>query len=260
MKEQITYIFRSGELYLADDNALPIGIPERFSGLVSDVFPIVIGGARAVVCLLDEKKELPLPAVGQWVKLRFILGSPDPALVELAPRATKALGLANWHHATRFCSRCGGSLADHASEVARQCAACGTVYYPRLSPAIITVVEKGDKILLARHSYRNQDMFTCVAGFLEHGETLEECVAREVREEIGIEVRDVRYKGSQSWPFPDQYMLAFTAQWASGEIQVDHAEIDEARWFSRDALPNTPSRGTVAWRLIHGDFDASSKN
>jgi len=194
-------------------------------------------------------------AEGRWLRVRELIASTDPALAALAPAATRALGLINWHSSYRFCGRCGAPFTDHDKELARYCPACGALMFPRLSPAIIVLVEREGKILLARHSYRNQDMFSCLAGFLEHGETLEQCVAREVPEEVGIEVKNIRYAGSQSWPYPDQFMIAFHAEWASGDIQVDPAELLEARWFDRDCLPNHPSRGTIAWKLINDAFD-----
>jgi len=256
------YIFRSGELFIQDDTTVPMEIPEEFAGSVADSIDLTLAGipSRAIL-LSDEAPQSPAPvptptaAKGHWLRLREIFGSTDPALRRLASPSARALGLINWHHTSRFCGKCGAPLVDHGKEIARLCSQCGSVSYPRISPAIIVVVEKEGQILLARHSYRNQDMYACVAGFLEHGETLEECVAREVREEIGIEIQKIRYAGSQSWPYPDQFMIAFRAEWKSGDIRVDPTEILEAKWFDRDNLPNHPMPGTVAWNLIHGVFN-----
>ena len=143
-------------------------------------------------------------------------------------------------------------MEEHPVEVARQCSACGEVAWPDVSPAVIVRVEKEGKILLARHAYRNRDIFACIAGHVDTGETAEECVRREVREETGLEIDDIRYRGSQPWPFPNQLMLAFTARWAGGEIRVQEEELLEADWFSPDNLPKTPLPGSVAYRLIHG--------
>jgi NAD+ diphosphatase len=285
MAEQPQYIFRSGELFVVHDTTLPGEIPEEFADLVLDSIELPLAGRTARVVLLKDTANRQTvvsasvsnagsssgqPPVcpglaaspgatdvsGRWVRLREIVAASDPRLASLAAPASRALGIINWHNATRFCGRCGAPLSDHEKELARTCAACGSVMYPRISPAIIVVVERGDTILLARHSYRNQDVFSCIAGFLEHGETLEECVAREVREETGIEVHKIRYVGSQSWPYPDQFMIAFRAEWKAGEVSVDPAELLEARWFTRDNLPNTPMKGTVAWNLIHDVFDS----
>ena len=146
-------------------------------------------------------------------------------------------------------------MEEHPAEgMARRCAACGTVVWPDVSPAVIVRVEKEGRILLARHAYRDREVWACIAGHLDAGETAEECVRREVREETGLEVDDIRYRGSQHWPFPNQLMLAFTARWVSGEIRVQEEELLEAGWHDPGALPRTPGRGSVAWRLIHGEW------
>lgn len=265
------YIFRSGELFLLKNSTLPSRIPDDLAPEAVDSLDCTLGGVASRVVLLADsvsRNDIVSASVsdaaleragesstgGSWIRLRHIMASEDPAIISLAPLATRALGLVNWHHATRFCSRCGAPLSDHPKEIARACRACASVYYPRISPAIIVIVEKEGKILLARHAARNQDVFSCIAGFLEHGETLEQCVAREVFEETRLEIRNIRYVGSQSWPFPDQFMLAFVADWKSGEIVVDPTELIEARWFDRNALPSTPMPGTVAWNLINGVF------
>jgi NAD+ diphosphatase len=137
-----------------------------------------------------------------------------------------------------------------AGELARRCPRCKVALYPRLSPAIIVLVERGETALLGRNARFPGVMYSTLAGFVEAGETLEEAVAREVREESGIEVRDVRYYGSQPWPFPDSLMIGFTAQYASGEITPDPAEISDAGWFAADALPPVPPRLSIARQLI----------
>jgi NAD+ diphosphatase len=256
------YIFRSGELYISNDSTLFEELPPEYSDAVLDSFDLPVAGEPVRAILLKPVDSAGTASSagnepsssGRWIRLRTILASDEPALAALAAPACRALGYVNWHDATRFCAKCGKPLEDHAKELARFCPSCGTLVFPRISPAIIVLVEKYGKILLARHSYRNQDMYSCIAGFLEHGETLEECVAREVFEETGLSVKNIRYAGSQSWPFPDQFMVAFYADWASGEIKVDPSEILEACWFDRAALPNHPMPGTVAWRLINNDF------
>lgn len=167
-------------------------------------------------------------------------------------RATRAKALVNWRENTKFCCGCGGKLVQHKSQNAQECPVCGKLYFPRIEPCIITLVNKDEKILLAKHVNRATDTYACIAGFIEAGETAEHAVKREVLEETGIHVKNVRYKGSQSWPFPDQLMLAFTAEYESGEISVQEDEIADAAWFDRDNLPITPLPGSVAYRLIHG--------
>jgi len=188
------------------------------------------------------------PAGGEWVRLRELLGAAAPQ----AATACRALGMLNWRAAHRFCGACGGALAEHPTETARICAACGRVEYPNLAPAVIVRVEKEGRILLARHVQRIPDLWTCLAGYVELGESLEECVRREVREEAGIDVDDVRYVGSQHWPYPNQMMVGFRARWASGELKLQPEELAEARWFDPAELPKIPPPGSMAWRLIHG--------
>ncbi len=186
-----------------------------------------------------------------WGTYRMLLGSGST----WGPVAGRALGLLNWRRQTRFCGCCGAPMAEHPVEIARQCTACGNVVWPDVSPAVIVRVERPDgKILLARHAYRDRDIYACIAGHVDTGETAEECVHREVREETGLEVDSVRYRGSQHWPFPNQLMLAFTARCVSGTIRVQESELLEAAWFDPARLPPTPSPGSVAHRLIHGLF------
>jgi len=260
MPEKKQYIFRSGELFIQNNNTLPAEVPPEFDKWISDSMDLTLFGTEAHVTLLDSDgtKQAIVPDTS-WIRLRSIFAATEGALASLASSSARALGIINWHHATRFCSRCGASLVDSTTEIARICPDCKAIIYPRLSPAVIVAVEKDGKILLARHSARNQDMFSCLAGFLEHGETLEECVAREVYEEVHLELQNIRYAGSQSWPFPDQFMIAFRADWKAGDIRVDPTELLEAQWFDKDHLPNTPMPGTVAWKLIHDVFAPMSK-
>ena len=188
------------------------------------------------------------PAGYAWERLRTLMGVDSPH----AEAACRSLGMLNWRATHRFCGACGGSLEEHPVEVARKCAACGHVEYPSLAPAVIVRVEKAGKILLARHVQRIPDLWTCLAGYVELGESLEDCVRREMREEAGIEVGEVRYVGSQHWPYPNQMMIGFKAQWQAGELRLQPEELSEARWFDPSDLPNIPPKGSMAYRLIRG--------
>jgi NAD+ diphosphatase len=171
----------------------------------------------------------------------------DPDLI---PIAFRALHLLDWSHKTRFCKRCGSAMQPKAGPPARECPQCGYLSFPRISPAVIVLVERDNQCLLASSPRFKGDFYSVLAGFAEPGETLEETVAREVREETGIEVTDIRYFGSQPWPFPDSLMIGFTARYAGGEIRVDGEEISDARWFTADQLPNIPGKISIARRLI----------
>ncbi|MBM7868293.1 NAD(+) diphosphatase [Heliobacterium gestii] len=165
--------------------------------------------------------------------------------------AIRALHIWTWLKKNHFCGCCASRLQMSSQEMALQCERCGHLVYPRISPAIIVAVTRGDQLLLARpHRVPAVSWHTVIAGFVEPGETLEECVRREVREEVGIEVDRIQYFGSQPWPFPDSLMVGFTAQYASGEITIDPREIIEADWFSVDNLPPLPASFSIAKRLI----------
>ena len=167
---------------------------------------------------------------------------------------TKITGLAGqlvgWHRDHRYCGRCGQEMEDKADERARNCPHCGLLNYPRLSPAVIVAVIRNDELLLASNKRFKSGFFSVLAGFVEPGETLEECVAREIKEEVGICVRNIRYFGSQPWPFPNSLMVGFLADYDSGEIHVNRSEILEAGWFRAHKLPSIPPRITIARHLI----------
>lgn len=173
------------------------------------------------------------------------------ALAELpdAAVAGRAIQTLEWERDHRYCGRCGSATEPAGSEAARACPGCGATYYPRISPAVIMLVTRGAELLLARRV--GGSFWSCLAGFVEPGETLEEAVAREVLEEVGLEVAAVRYFGSQPWPFPGQLMVGFVAEAAPGELRLDDAELEEARWYGPDdELPPIPPPFTIARRLI----------
>jgi NAD+ diphosphatase len=175
-----------------------------------------------------------------------MMGFPAP-LMALAGRAAQVL---EWDRAHRFCGVCGTptELAEH--ERARRCPACGHIAYPRLSPAMMALVWREGELLLARSPHYAKGMYSALAGFVEAGESLEECVEREVAEEVGVRIAELRYFGSQSWPFPHSLMVAYTACWAGGEIVAQPGEIEHAAWFSVDALPAIPPRFSISGHLI----------
>ncbi len=183
------------------------------------------------------------------VDLFRLWSSVDETMWALAGRAVQ---LVEWQRNHRFCGRCGTATVEAPGERATKCPACGLLAYPRLAPAVIMLVERDDgHALLARNANFPSGMFSCLAGFVEPGETLEHAVRREVMEEVGLTVGDVEFRGSQPWPFPHQVMIGFGAQYLSGEIEIDGQEIVEAQWFTPDATPNFPTGGmSIAGRLI----------
>jgi NAD+ diphosphatase len=166
----------------------------------------------------------------------------------------RAVPLAHWRATNRYCGRCGKTTQRRVEGFVLVCPACGQEFWPRLTPAIIVLVHRGNKILLARHKRSAQGFFSCLAGFVEAGETLEQTVQREIMEEVGLKIDAPVYKSSQSWPFPSTLMLAFRANAPTGEPVPDGNEILEARWFGRDELPALPPPFSVARRLIEDFF------
>jgi NAD+ diphosphatase len=165
--------------------------------------------------------------------------------------AGRAVQLVAWNRDHRYCGRCATATEMAPGERARRCPACGLVAFPRLAPAIITLVHREDgRVILARNARWPTTMYSCLAGFVEPGESVEDAVRREVREEVGVEVTELRYFGSQPWPFPHSLMLGFHARYCGGDIVVDGEEISDARWFRRDELPDIPGRISIARKLI----------
>jgi NAD+ diphosphatase len=164
--------------------------------------------------------------------------------------ASRAVQLLGWRRNHGFCSRCGTATVAHARDQAMVCPACEYTQYPRITPCIITLVSRGDQVLLAHGANFPPGMFSCLAGFMEPGEDAEHAVQREVWEETRLRVGKLRYHGSQSWPFPHSLMLAFHAEYESGEIEPDGEEIIEAGWFTRDRLPSVPPPGSISRSLI----------
>lgn len=193
---------------------------------------------------LADKTELP---GCHWQSLR-------QAMLEGDAEAFRMLGYAaqigTWASDNRFCGGCATAMVLVPGERAMHCPRCNLRHYPRLSPSMIVLVTRGDEVLLARSPRFVTGVYSTLAGFVEPGESVEQCVAREVREEVGVEVRDIVYQGSQNWPFPHSLMLGFHAQYAGGEIVRQEAEIEDARWFSIHELPPLPASRSIARYLI----------
>lgn len=163
----------------------------------------------------------------------------------------KGLELLNWSDGCRYCPKCGDRLR-RATEISMKCDACGSEYFPTLSPAIVVLVTRDDgrALLVHARNFSRPEMYALVAGFVETGETLEECVAREVKEETSLEISDIKYFGSQSWPFPGQLMIGFTARYSSGELKFADGELSSGGWFSRDRLPDLPTPPSLSRSII----------
>jgi NAD+ diphosphatase len=195
--------------------------------------------------------ELPQDAIiphGMSLKgLRELYGTLDEDLFVLSGRAIQIM---EWDRTHQYCGYCATPTTQLPHERAKRCPKCGLVNYPRLSPAIIVLISRGEELLLARAHRFPPGMYSILAGFVEPGESLEETVVREVREEVGIEVKDIRYFGSQPWPFPNSLMIGFTATYASGDIAIEPQELVDAAWFNKHNLPQIPGKLSIARKLI----------
>ncbi|MDA8142219.1 MAG: NAD(+) diphosphatase, partial [Desulfobacteraceae bacterium] len=199
-------------------------------------------------CTAAESDPGDIPATGyQFRELRSLFTHLEEDLIWVAGRANQ---LVDWQRTHQYCGACGHPTEDKLDERAIICPKCGLINYPRLSPAVIVAVLKDDKILLARNKRFQIPIYSVLAGFVEPSETLEQCVQREVKEEVGVEVKNIRYFGSQPWPFPNSLMIAFTAEYAGGEISLNPSEITDAGWYSKENLPQVPPKISIAGKMI----------
>lgn len=211
--------------------------------------PLHVGriDGRACWLMTVEAAGCEAPSGWAWHETRGLLGVFTPAEWHAVSCARQ---LAWWERHHQFCGRCGTPTVVVAEERARRCPECGALFFPTASPAVIMAITRGDELLLAHNRNFRPGMFSLLAGFVDPGETFEQAVAREVREEVAVEVTDLRYVTSQPWAFPNSLMVGFRAVHVSGEIRVDGKEIEAAGWFRRDALPEIPRVGTVARLMI----------
>jgi NAD+ diphosphatase len=245
----LTFVLsRSGDLLVIPDDPprlpAPCTVPPApDTAVAASVF---LGRLGDVACFAQWGPDTA-PAGAEYRNLREMLtGLHEP----LGPLAGRARQLLEWDRDHRYCGRCGTPMQDKGDERAKTCPACAHLCFPRVSPAIIVGITHGDAILLCRNRRFPGSMHSIVAGFVDVGETLEQTVEREVAEEVGLQVRDIRYFGSQSWPFPSGLMLGFTAVAESGEIRVDGDEIVEAGWYTAANLPLIPRPGSISRRII----------
>jgi NAD+ diphosphatase len=207
----------------------------------------LLDGQHCYSAELDDESAAP-PGMA-FEGLRGLLGQFDDTLIGVASRAFQVM---DWDRKHQFCGQCGAPTRARANERARDCPNCRISSYPKICPAMMVLVTRGREILLGRKFSFAKNRYSALAGFVEAGESLEQTIAREVREEVGVEIGAVHYFGSQSWPFPNSLMIAFTADYAGGEIRPDGIEIEEARWFDVAELPAVPDRISISRWLIDG--------
>jgi NAD+ diphosphatase len=254
------FVFQNDQLLILDtgnDVKLPL------TSLISDLQPHFsrqhkLGIFNNVTCYCAEvESSLPIPHEMQLISLRkaFVTFG-----VDWYNAIVKAISIITWDKNHQFCSRCGNVTAQIPGKFERLCSVCGLSFYPRISPSMIVLIKKEDKILMSRSPHFPPGAYGLIAGFVEAGESIEEAVHREVKEEVGIEIKNLRYFGSQSWPFPDSLMIGFTADYAAGEILIDTKELEAADWYRYDNLPGGPSSSVSIARKLIDHFIAEQEH
>lgn len=196
-------------------------------------------------------RDVQAPAGFMFCNLRSILAE----LPDYAALASRAFQVSEWVRTHRYCGVCATPMHRSDTELCFHCGACGFSAYPRVSPAMMVLIKRDDQILLAKHATYATARYTALAGFVEAGESIEDAIHREVFEEVGLYVKDLRYFGSQSWPFPHSLMIAYTAEYADGELRIQESEIADAQWFGPgDTLPAIPMLESIAGRLVRANL------
>jgi NAD+ diphosphatase len=260
------FVLRGFRLLVQDDEpAVSIPLTEDFPTVSRDIVRRqYLGYLKTPTGPINcYSAEVPVeeitPAGMAFLSLRKLFGRLDDTMLALAGRAVQ---IVEWDRTHQFCGHCGTPVQHLSHERAKKCPKCGLTSYPRLAPAIIVSIERtkvdGSEILLAHNHRHPQGFYSVLAGFVEPGESLEECVRREIREEVGIGVKNISYFGSQPWPFPNSLMIAFTADYNDGEIEIEEDEISDASWFAAGALPPVPPPISIARKLIDA-FEAKNR-
>ena len=242
--------FRKGEVVVVRDGDRPappccVDLAEHGLAPQRHHYLGTYGGQHCYAAEVAESA--PLPEGWAVLGLRDLFGMVETTLAALSGRAWQIL---EWERNFQYCSRCGTAMEPRADERSRTCPRCKFTSYPPVSPAIMILITKGKQLLLARKAAFPAGRYSALAGFVEPGEMLEDTVVRETREEVGVEVKNIRYFGSQPWPFPHSLMIAFTAEYAGGELRPDGVEIEECAWFDADKLPKIPPPISISRRLI----------
>ncbi|MBW2187164.1 MAG: NAD(+) diphosphatase [Deltaproteobacteria bacterium] len=242
--DDLWLVFQEGRLLVDESTrSMPSNRPEQVN-----YAPVFIGLWQGKACRVVTLSSA-VPAPSGLVPIDLMADNPDIAL-SLLSLAALGQQMVRWQKNSQHCSACGGSMSYLTGQWGRECGTCARQHYPHIHPCIIVLITRGDEVLLTRAPHWVAGRYGLVAGFVEPGECLEETLVREVKEETGVEVKNIRYVGSQAWPFPSQIMTGFVAEYAGGELQVDHNELEDARWFSRDNLPQLPSKRSISRYLL----------
>jgi NAD+ diphosphatase len=251
-KKTALFFCVKGDLLLVKHKTKSVTPPSRAELAGLGIMPLschylgILAAKDCYAALLPAEAQVPA-GMGLF-SLRELYGLMNEQQFAVAVRAYL---IVQWDRDHRYCGRCGSVTKTAADERAMICQNCGLKGYPRIAPAVIVAVTKGNRLLLARAKRFKLNIYSVLAGFVEPGESLEQCIEREVREEVGIEIANIAYFGSQPWPFPNSLMVAFTARYASGRLSLDDKEIEHAAWFKADELPRLPPPMSIARSLIN---------
>lgn len=252
-------LLRGNELALMSEGevlALPQGpLPVELRTLASSAVYLGLWDGRPCRAIaLAREQELPV-----GLQTENLMASEPRIDIDLLSLAGRAGQLLHWQKTSRVCSRCGGATEALLGESGKKCLSCGYAHFPHIHPCVIVLIHRPGEVLLARKAEWPVGRYGLVAGFVDCGECFEEAVSREIAEETGLRVRDIRYVGSQCWPFPSQIMAGFEAAWDGGEVTVDPKELEDARWFALDQLPQLPPRRSIARYLIDHWLERQAK-
>lgn len=249
------FIFKAEEVLLSHTKTIPTltDVATLQLEIKQQHYLGMYGNQPCYAAEVSAIEKLPDGMVFQSIRPPYELG-PNEDFFLLASRARQVL---NWGNATQFCGHCGQKTEPSPTERAKICTGCKALFYPQIAPVALALIFRGNELLLARSPHFQKGIYALLAGFVEPGETLEHALAREVREEVGISIKNITYFGSQPWPFPSNLMLGFIAEYDQGEIVMDPVEIEDARWFSIHALPPLPSPVSLSRQMIDAFLSSS---
>ncbi len=246
------FVFSEDKLLMTEGEAIPdqIGLTLKRS-----LYMGTLAGHHLFAA--EAEASQPIPSGWLWRSLRTLYGLLSDDYFAVAGRALQLLG---WDRSHKYCGCCGKETFIRPTERCRECPACGYLAYPKLAPAVMALIKKNREILLARGPHFPEKFYSVIAGYVDPGETLEQCISREVFEEVGVKVKNIRYFGSQPWPFSQSLMIAFTCDWEEGEISIDPMELAHADWFNHTNLPQLPPPLSISRMLIDSYLSSARKD